>query len=112
VDFLGALHFQDFSFHPAWIVSFGASERIVRSEWEEGLHQNVIIEEVNFLLLGRLCKVIKVLNEMVVFSFGLFKIHSFRRFVLQINIIKVGKVNIHFANVVKKFGSVQGSFRL
>jgi hypothetical protein len=112
VDLLRALHFQDFGFHSAWIVSFGAGKRIVGSKWEEGLHQNFIIEKVNFSLLGRLCEVIKVLNEMIVFFFDFFKIHSFRRFVPQINIIKVGKVNIHFANVVKKFGSVQGSFRL
>ena len=49
---------------------------------------------------------------MAVFLFDFFEVYSFRRFVLQINIVKVGKINIHFANVVEKLGSVQGSFRL
>lgn len=48
----------------------------------------------------------------MVFFLYFFEIGSLRRFVFEVNIVKIREINIHFADVVKKLDSVEGSFRL
>jgi hypothetical protein len=112
VDFLGTLHLQNFSLRSARIIGFGTSERAAGSERQESLHYDVIVQEVDVSFLRGLGQIVKVLDEVVIFLFHLLEISSFRRFVFKVNIVKIRKINIHFAYVVEKLGSVECSFRL
>ena len=55
---------------------------------------------------------IKILDKDVLFLLDHFVICSVRRLMSEVNIPKVGEVDIHFTNVLKEFGAVEFLFGL
>lgn len=112
MNFLGTLHFQNFGLHSARIIGFGTGEGVVGSQRQKSLHKDFIVQEVDVSFLRRLGQIVEVLDEVAIFLLYFLEVSSFRRFVFEVNIVKIGKINIHFAYVVEKLGSVECSFRL
>ncbi len=112
VKLLRALHLHYLRLYRSRIVSFRTRKGIVAAKRQECLHQHIIIQKVEVDFLGRFWKIIKVLNERTCFFLNGFIIGSLCRFVFQIHIIEIGEVDVHFADVLEKLGSIQSWFCL
>lgn len=112
IEFFLLLHLHNLCIECSWIISLWPIKSPEPSGVREGLHEYLIIQKVDVVLLRWFCQNIEGLYEFIFFFFNHLKVGSLRGLMFEIYVIEIGKIYIHFAYIFKKFSSIQNSFSL